>query len=188
MAVIRSTMAGLILLISVDVAVGQKITSIHQINFGDFTFTRNNSPEQTSFVKGKYAGPNDHDTSLMNIAYGDLTNDGIDEAVVLLRSQDSRISPTLDEVFIYTLKDGMVTLLTNFDAGRRGDYVASVNPGMNFKVQGQQLVIDLAVRRNASEYVPTHYYTVKYRWNGKEMLEVERSPLKILPADMREIG
>ena len=163
-------------------------TSIRQIKFSDFTFLRQNSAEVIPLQKGEYAGPGDHSYTLMNVTYGDVTSDGIEEAVVLLRGQNTRTSPTLDEVFIYTLKDGRAVLLTNFDGAKRGEYILSVDRATNFKIDHQLLILDRAVRVDECEYVPTHYYTIKFRWNGTQIIEIEKSSLKPLPDYMREIG
>ncbi len=163
-------------------------TSIRQIKFSDFTFVRQNSAEVIPLQKGAYAGPDNHSYALMNVTYGDVTGDGTEEAVVLLRGQNTRTSPTLDEVFIYTLKDGKAVLLTNFEGGRRGEYILSVDHATNFKVDHQLLILDRAVRVDEREYAPTHYYTIKFHWNGTQMLEIQKSSLKPLPDYMREIG
>ncbi|SRR6266404_3444754 len=163
-------------------------TSIRQIKFSDFTFVRQNSAEIIPLQKGEYAGPDNHSYALMNVTYGDIAGDGIEQAVVLLRGHNTRTSPTLDEVFIYTLKDGKPFLLTNFEGGKRGEYIVSVDRSTNFRVNHQLLILDRAVRIDECEYVPTHYYTLKFRWSGTQMLEIERSLLKPLPENMREIG
>ncbi|HET9297917.1 MAG TPA: hypothetical protein VFP18_13585, partial [Candidatus Binatia bacterium] len=75
-----------------------------------------------------------------------------------------------------------------FEGGRRGDYILSVGSlGSNFKVEGGRLILDQAILTEG-EYEPTQYYTIKYRWNDIQMVEVERSSLKPLPEGMREIG
>ena len=126
-------------------------------------------------------------TDLLRVTYSDLTGDKSNEAVVLLRNRKKR-SRTLDEIVIYSLKNGKLFKLGGFAAGRRGDYVLSIESlGSNFKIEEKILVLDLAVLREG-EYVPTQYYTIKYRWNGFQMQELERSCLKPLPEDMREIG
>lgn len=165
-----------------------KTRSIRQIEFSDFTFIRQDSAETIPLRNGRYEGSNDHSYWLMNTAYGDLTGDGIEEAIVLLRGQNTRTSPTQDEVFIYALKDEKAVLLTNFEGGKRREYLVSVAPGGNFKVEDHLLVVDRAVLTDEHEYAPTHYYTIKYRWNGSHMVEVERSALKLLPPSMMEIG
>jgi hypothetical protein len=163
---------------------------IRRVDFRNFTYTRpcDGGAEAVRLRDGRGVGPDDAWAGLMRVAYGDLTGDGAEEAVVLLRGQNTRISRTLDEVFVFTMKDGKPVALDSFEAGRRGDYVLSVQSlGSNFKVESGLLVLDQAVRRTG-EYVPTQYYTVKLRWNGVQMAEVERTCLKPLPEGMREVG
>jgi len=56
-------------------------TSIRQIKFSDFTFVRQNSAEIIPLQKGEYAGPDNHSYALMNVTYGDIAGDGIEQAV-----------------------------------------------------------------------------------------------------------
>ncbi|HEX8846350.1 MAG TPA: hypothetical protein VF791_17010 [Pyrinomonadaceae bacterium] len=164
---------------------------IRQIDFKNFAYAGPKSEQDAKPVElrdGKQISAGGAETSLMRVAYGDLTGDRNDEAVVLLRGQNTRISRTLDELFVYTLKNGKVTALAHFDGGRRGEYVLSIGSlGSNFKIEDGLLVLDHAILREGED-VPTHYYTVKYRWNGVQMAEVERSALKPLPENMMEIG
>jgi hypothetical protein len=137
---------------------------------------------------GRQVSVDGAESGFQRITYGDLTRDGSEEAIILLRGQNTRTSRTLDEVFIYSLKNGKVVALAHFDGGRRGDYILSIGSlGSNFKVEGGLLILDQAILREG-EYVPTQYCTIKYRWNDIRMVEVERSSLKPLPKDMREIG
>ena len=75
--------------------------------------------------------------------------------MVLLRGTNMRISRTLDEVFIYTLKSGKVVALAHFEGGRRGDYILNVGSlGSNFEAKDRLLILDQAILREG-EYVPT---------------------------------
>jgi hypothetical protein len=122
----------------------------------------------------------------LRASYGDVTGDQKEEAVILLRTSDT--GRNLDEVFIYSLIHKKVVNISRFAAGQRGEYVLSIKSlGSNFKVENRILVLDLAVLREG-ECVPANYYTIKYRWNGIQMEEIERSALKPLPEYMREIG
>lgn len=122
----------------------------------------------------------------VRFAYGDLTGDKSEEAVILRRS--IKRSKTLDEIVVYSLKKGKPFKLAHFNPGRRGDYILSIKSlESNFQVEEKIFVLDLAIWREG-EYVPTQYYTIKYRWNGFQMAETERSCLKPLPENMREIG
>ncbi len=127
-------------------------------------------------------------SGLMRITYGDLTGDGSEEAIILMRRQNTRISRTLDEVFVYTLKNGESVALAHFEGGRRGDYILSVESlKSNFKIEDRFLILDQAILREGED-VPTQYYTIKYRWNGIQMVEAERSSLKPILEGMREVG
>ncbi|HKC63019.1 MAG TPA: hypothetical protein VKB86_05250 [Pyrinomonadaceae bacterium] len=167
------------------------VSDVRQVDFKNFTYRRDESAKESDAVElrnGRQTRADGAQTFLMRVAYGDLTGDGSDEAIVLLRGQNTRISRTLDEVFIYTLKNGKVFALAHFEGGRRGDYILSVESlGSNFKVEDKTLILDQAVLREG-EYVPTQYYTVKYRWNGVQMVEVERSALKPIPEGWKEEG
>jgi hypothetical protein len=164
-------------------------TDIRHVPFKNSTFKRRKGDETIRLRDGISIRASDHHYSLMRIAYGDLIGHGSEAAIVLLRGQNSRLSLTLDEVFIYEFKAGQPVFLTSFEGGRRGEYILSVESlGSNFRVEHQSLIIDQAVYTNDREYMPTHYYTIKYRWDGRQILEVERSSLKPLPESMREIG
>ncbi|CAN5456390.1 hypothetical protein BH20ACI1_BH20ACI1_14350 [soil metagenome] len=125
--------------------------------------------------------------SFLRITYGDLTGDKSEEAIILLRNQEIR-KPNLDEIVVYSIKNGKVVKLADFAPGRRGSYVLSIKSlENNFKIEEKIFVLDLAILRTG-EYVPARYYTIKYRWNGFQMEETERSCLKLLPENVREIG
>lgn len=125
--------------------------------------------------------------NLLRITYGDLNGDSSEEAVILLRSQNSR-TINQDKIVIYSSKNGKVVKLSEFDAGQPGEYVLSIQSlESNFKIEEKIFVLDLAILRKG-EYVPTQFYTIKYRWNRYQMQEIERSCLKPLPENLREIG
>jgi hypothetical protein len=198
---IRFVALPLIFLCFLSVAYGQRTSrreipadnsasDIRQVDFKNFTFTREKDAETIQFREGKYIGDGNRNYFLMRTAYGDITGDGNDEAIVLLRGQNTLISRTLDEVFIYSLKNGRAALLTNFEGEKRGDYILSISSlGSNFRVGNNVLVIDQAVALDDdNNRIPTRFYTVKYRWNGSRMVETERTKLKLIPENMREIG
>ncbi len=171
-------------------SVAKSISDIRQVDFKNFTYRLESAKEKEVFRlrAGRQVSADGAESGLQRITYGDLTGDGKEEAIILLRGQNTHTSRILDEVFIYSLKNGKVVALAHFEGGRRGDYILSVGSlGSNFKVEGGFLILDQTILREG-EYVPTQYYTIKYRWNGIKMEEVERSSLKPLPEGMREIG
>lgn len=121
----------------------------------------------------------------LRTATGDLTGDGRDETVVLVRDIESGIRP--DEILVYELQDKDAHLIARFPAGEQHEYVLSIKSlGSNFRIEQGSLIVDLAFRKDGK--MPTHYYTVTYRWNGSEMIETERSAARPLPEHMREKG
>lgn len=173
-----------------DASVMKSIREIREVDFKNFTY-RLKWAEENDIIRlrdGRHVSAAGAQAVLQRITYGDLTGDGSEEAIILIRGQSTHTSRTLDEVFIYSLKNGKVVALAHFEGGRRGDYILSVGSlGSNFKVEGGLLILDQAILRE-SEYAPTQYYTIKYRWNDIQLIEVERSSLKPLPEGMREIG
>jgi hypothetical protein len=171
-------------------AADNSANDIRQIDFKNFTFARQKGKEAIQFRDGKYVGDSNCKYDLMRIAYGDLTGDGNEEAIVLLRGRNTPASRILDEVFIYSLKNKRAALLTNFEGEKRGDYILSIGSlGSNFRVENNVLIIDQAVAlEDDNDYIPTRFYTIKYRLKGKRMIEAERTELKSIPENMREIG
>ncbi len=171
-------------------AAPKSISNIRQVDFKNFTYRLEWEKEKEAIElrNGSRESAGGLRSGLMRITYGDLTGDEREEAIILLRGQNTRTSRTLDEVFIYTLKNGRVVALAHFEGGRRGDYILSVESlKSNFRVEDRLLILDQAILREG-ESAPTQYYTIKYRFHGIQMAEVERSGLKPIPDEMREIG
>jgi hypothetical protein len=176
--------------VSQDTSANKPINDIRQVDFRNFTYglEYEDKKEVIELRNGSRSGTDGSESGLQRITYGDLTGDRSEEAIILLRGTNTRTSRTLDKVFIFTLRGGKVVALGHFEGGRRGDYILSVGSlGSNFKVEDGLLILDQAILREG-EYVPTQYYTIKYRWNGRQMIEVERSCLKPIPEGMREMG
>ncbi len=172
------------------VSTAKFVKDIRQVDFRNFTYVLECETEKETIQlrDGRWIRADGAESGLMRITYGDVTGDGSEEAIILLRGQNTRIGRTLDEVFVYTLKSGKAVAVAHFEGGRRGDYILSVGSlGSNFKVEDRLLILDQAILREG-EYVPTQYYTIKYRWNGIQMIEVERSCLKPIPEGMKEMG
>lgn len=123
----------------------------------------------------------------LRTAVGDLTEDGQDETVVLVRDTESGLRA--DEILVYQNASGETKLLTRFAVGRHGEYVLSVKGlGSNFRVEYGELIIDIAVSGRAGPFAATQYQTVIFRWDGKQMAETARSEARPLPESMREKG
>ena len=164
---------------------------IRQVDFGNHTYTRMTSPDDgrppVVRMRGrKYFSDAGAEVFMMRSAYGDLTGDGLEEAAVVLRGQNTSISRTLDEVFVYGMDGGGAALLANFDGGRRGDYVFGVT------IEAGLLKLDLAVMPDCTktndDCIPTRYHTLTYRLEDGGVTEVERTPLSDIPEHLKEIG
>jgi hypothetical protein len=138
----------------------------------------------TSSAKWKSAGSK---LVPLRTAIGDLTQDGLDETVVLVRDTESGIRA--DEILVYDNAEGETRLLTRFVAGAKGEYVLSVKGlGSNFRVEHGELIIDIALSGKASPSGSTQYQTVTFRWDGRQMAETMRSEVRPLPEHRREKG
>ena len=123
----------------------------------------------------------------LRTAVGDLNRDGRDETAVLVRDTDSGMRA--DEILVYENAGGETRLLTRFPVGKQGEYVLSIKGiGSNFRIEGGELIIDIAVSGNAGLFASTHYQTVAFRWDGNRMAETARSGARPLPEHMREKG
>jgi hypothetical protein len=124
----------------------------------------------------------------LRTAVGDLTRDGIDETAVLVRDMvSSGLVP--DEVFIYGTQEKETRLLVRFAVGEPGEYVLSIKSlDSSFSIENGSLILDLAVRRGADDYVPRHFRTLVFRWDGSKMAEISRSAAKPLPQNKLEKG
>jgi hypothetical protein len=123
----------------------------------------------------------------LRTAVGDLTEDGKDETVVLVR--DTEAGVRADEILVYENAGGEARLLTRFAVGKQGEYVLSIKGlGSNFRIDKGELMIDIAVSGKAGSFASTHFQTVTFRWDGKQMAETQRSEGRPLPEHMREKG
>lgn len=119
---------------------------------------------------------------------GDLNADENDEEIVLARYV-GRSGPRPDEILVYEVDGGVVKLMTRLQVGRAGEYVLSIKSfNSNFRVESGLLVIDVAVLGDKKAEPPKLFRTVAYLWNGKELVESDRSEPKPLAEHMREIG
>lgn len=99
-----------------------QVSPIRKTDFGNFEYTLTKRGGIT-LRNGKYEGnaqSEDYPISLSHLAYGDLTRDGSEEAMVVL-FEDVRGSAIPYHVFIYAVADGSPALLWSFETGDRAD-------------------------------------------------------------------
>lgn len=158
-------------------------SEIRRVDFKNFTYHLPNIQEtklgKVRLRNGKYSGgrlgdgPN---CELFQVAYGDLTGDGNEEAVVVLMFNLGGSAFWMDGQ-IFTMKDGRAVLLMKFDAGDRG------RGGIRTVTVSNGLLVgdyDISVNGDAS-CCPSHYRFIKYKWNGSRLVEVEKTPIRKRP-------
>ena len=105
-----------------------KFNSIHNIDFRNLTFLGVSGliAQSKGYLSlgfrlrnGKYGSWRDG-LSLRHVAYGDLTGDGKDEAIVVL-DVDTEGSQGVSQVYIFTLYKGRPIAFWGFEAGDRGE-------------------------------------------------------------------
>lgn len=156
------------------------VSNIRQFDLKNFTYRVKHADGQAmavrlsngSHVERERNGTITFSTGVSHLAYGDLTGDGRDEAVVVLTSSEGG-SGYGSQGFIYTLQSGHPSLLTEFDGGAREDATlgARIENGLLIVDRGEFLEGD-------APCCPVHYRSHSYRWDGSRLIEVGRSYIK----------
>ena len=100
----------------------QNVSAIRAIDFGNFEYPLAKNVRIT-LRNGKYEGnaqEEDFPISLSHLAYGDVTRDGSEDALVVL-FENVRGSAIPYHVFVYSIVDGSPKLLWSFETGDRAD-------------------------------------------------------------------
>lgn len=150
------------------------VTDIRQVDFKNFSYFIEGHTHNGRFFPAQMVALRDgafvimsHDHSYRKHyielegeypRFGDLTNDGKDEAVVLVNSGGDE-SPIYTQGFIYTVEDRHVKLFTRFGGESEVDSRSIIDA----TIMGGLLVLERSDRdRQALE-------TDSYRWNGDSL-------------------
>lgn len=117
--------------------------------------------------------------SYVNAKYLDVTGDGSDEAIVVLKVETGGAAiPQL--VYIYEWKDGKPELIWNFRTGDRADGglkdIRSENGLLTIELYGQDrfLLGEIETGKITGDEeqlcCPTHFTRTAYKWNGRNFL------------------
>ena len=161
-------------------------SAIRKIDFKNFTYpelpTKKCSMKQVSLLNGRYEAPETIPRKIPSVdcwsvvvgpvAYGDVTGDGEEEAIVDLYAELGGTEGSQD-IYIYTFRDGKPVLLWKFATGDRADG----GPRRIYAENGE-LVVELfgvgtapGKKLYGTEDVgmatPKHYTRTKYKWVGK---------------------
>src|SRR2546421_201102 len=143
-------------------------------NFPDYSDPNGRKKKYITLKPGE-GGPN-------FINYGDITGDGIEEAMVAL-GIDNHGSAIPDYVYIFAIENGKPKLIWDFETGDRAD------GGLrNVYADGGQLVIELfgkdrviggqLYRGEEGLCCPSSFTRTRYRWTGKRFEETSKGVLE----------
>lgn len=148
---------------------------IRQVDFKNFTYQLEGRTVQLR--NGKRPARNDNEYSIndANTSYGDVTGDGQEEAVIILR-YDGGGTGSYTFGYLYSVQNGRPILLTTLKGGDRADGgIVSAN------IENELLIL----KRNVPEKengvavglcCPKYVETVRYRWDGRGLVEVDKTP------------
>lgn len=171
---------GLVVLGVVNAVLAQSDGDIHRVNFQDFIYrpscahlASEDVEAQIRTRNGKYEVYNDKEQigfTIRTPAYGDLTNDGVDEAVIL-SSCNTGGSGQFSEGFIYTIRGEKPLLLARIPGGDRAD------GGLHdLTVERGLLVVERYARKDTSGLCcPDFVDTTRYRWDGRKLVQAGKT-------------
>jgi len=155
---------------------------IRKIDFENFSYPFPDEPKSRKRIKlrdgeqpptqfSKHGIPQDIGYGLSDVSYGDLTNDGIEEAIVDLGLIHSGTAIT-SYVYIYTYRDGRPALLWSFATGDRADggfrKVAAENGELIVELKGRNKVIGTNLYADdgtgKGDCCPDAFTRTRYRW------------------------
>lgn len=143
-------------------------------NFPDYSDPDGRKKKYVTLKPGE-GGPN-------FVNYGDITGDGIEEAMVAL-GIDNRGSAIPDYVYIFTIESGKPKLIWDFETGDRADgglrNVYAENGQLVIELFGKDRVIGGQLYRGEEGLCcPSSFTRTRYRWTGKRFEQLSKEVLK----------
>ncbi len=165
------------------------VTDIRQVDFKNFTYQIEG--KRIRLQNGEYNGrehwrfDRNFQTRRDHIAYGDLTGDGKEEAVIVLAHNIADTNTILQYGYIYTIKNGQIAKLADFQGGDGGCSMEGEECILiNVKIEDGILIVDRAVpTADDSRCCPSMYRSTKYRYDSSRLIEIGKTSLKRMPAD-----
>jgi hypothetical protein len=153
--------------------------SVRAIDFANFAYPAKpvfSSGMKTLQLKGgKYEGDKTHDPVILaSIAYGDVTDDGVEEALVVL-GISVRGTAIPHVVYIYTAESGSPRLLWVFETGDRGDgglrQASAENGRLVIELYGKDKLVGKNLYKSdpfalEPACCPKFFTRARYRWQG----------------------
>ena len=166
-------------------------SSIREIDFKKFTYpwTEGQELDEKEFTleNGEKEKTDDvNGASLFKVEYGDVTNDGIQEAMVSLAPKTGG-NCSCEMIYIYTLENKRPKLLWSFDTEDRaqgglkrvyatdGDLIVETF-GDN-KFENDKWDFNLPRKGAGGLCCPTAYTKIRFKWNGEKFAVVGKPEL-----------
>ena len=164
-----------------EVAYSQRrFHSIRSMDFANFTYPASPIYSGKSFslrngrYKGRLRGVFDipYPVALVGVAYGDVTGDGSEEAMVVL-FENVKGSAIPYYVYVYTLERMTAKVLWSFETGDRGDgglrKVYAENGGLVVELYGKDTGIgDIDNKEEAGACCPKSFTRIRYQWRRQK--------------------
>jgi hypothetical protein len=163
--------------VALGLAQDKSANDIHRIDFRNFTYRpfcfweNDTKPEPIRVKNGSFNSKDkdgDVEFHVTSVVYGDLNNDGMDEAVVLTDCNTGGFS-WFDEGFIYTMQNGKPVMLLRIQGGDRA------SGGIRaVRIENGLLLVERLGRQRDGPVHAEYIYTTSYRLSGKRLLQVGR--------------
>jgi hypothetical protein len=190
----RSLFLAVLVFISQTAFAQQRVASIRSVDFSDFTFTwtsglRLPGEPRTFRLKGGEAPRTEYDlgVGLTGVTYGDVTGDGVEEAIVNL-SIHTGGSSMPNSLYIYTIRRHRPRLLWAFETGDRADgglrriYPEDGTLVVELYGEGTRVGGKLYGTENAPACCAKSVTRTRYRWSGRKFQQVGKSEVFPNPA------
>ena len=166
-------------------------SAIRKVDFQNFTFPwtkEQGAPGHFTLKNGEKAKVGDQESGavLGPIEFGDVTNDGQEEALIHIFPVTGG-NCSCDMVYVYTVNKGVPKLLWNFDTWDRaqggfkrayaenGDLIIELFG--DDKYENGKWHFDLAVGKSSGLCCPTTFTRSRFHWNGRKFVLVGKPEL-----------
>lgn len=175
-------------LVSQSVLSQQRRPNIHSVDFANFTYPwttdridRTNPKKTFTLRNGELPATRNRrglidemGVFLQNVKYGDVTGDGVEEAIISLSIQTGG-SAIPGIIYIYTLQKGRPVLLWSRSTGDRAD-----GGSRNVYAENGRLVVELnSSVGSRGDCCPTQFTRTRYEWRGGRFRQKRKETLSI---------
>lgn len=154
--------------------VGDAQRSIRNVDFRNFTYTGGCIGEEQKFTTtdGVFERADPDDSvyfQVLKVVYGDLTGDGVDEAIVQSNCNTGGTGQFSDGT-VFTMRGGKPVVMTTLGIGDRADggiYGLAISDGV--------LVVERFGQDNSGACCPEYVETQRFRFNGKKFVPASKA-------------